>query len=158
MSLRKRQYCEYRHCRSVCQESQPLWIAARCLDLSSIKTSWASLPAKQAITSYCYYPWKGHKHGDSIQSFINLVKPFSEYLAYEILLRPDSWQGFLYIYLLPFPRLQTLCIKSKVSIFILDDVTVKTNMVWRLMLWRLRWWKSVRGLVRNSRSFLRVNN
>ena len=34
----------------VWQESQSLWIAARCLDKSSIKTSWASLPAKQAIT------------------------------------------------------------------------------------------------------------
>ena len=27
------------------------------------------------------------------------VKRFSEYLAYELLHRPDSWQGFLYIYL-----------------------------------------------------------
>ena len=50
MSLGKRQSCEYRHCKSVWQESQSLWIAARCLDKSSIKTSWASLPAKQAIT------------------------------------------------------------------------------------------------------------
>ena len=50
MSLRKRRSCEYRHCWSVWQESQSLWIAARCLDKSSIKTSWASLPAKQAIT------------------------------------------------------------------------------------------------------------
>ena len=32
------------------------------------------------------------------------VKRFSEYLAYEILYRPDSWQGFLYSYLLSFPR------------------------------------------------------
>ena len=50
MSLRKRRSYEYRHCRSVWQKSQSLWIAARCLDKSSIKTSWASLPAKQAIT------------------------------------------------------------------------------------------------------------
>ena len=26
------------------------------------------------------------------------------YEAYELLHRPDSWQGFLYIYLLSFPR------------------------------------------------------
>ena len=32
------------------------------------------------------------------------VKRFAEYLAYEIFHRPDSWQGFLYIYLLSFPR------------------------------------------------------
>ena len=32
------------------------------------------------------------------------VKRFSEYLAYEILHRPDSWQDFLYTYLLSFPR------------------------------------------------------
>ena len=38
------------------------------------------------------------------QSFINLGKTSSEYLAYEILHRPDSWQGFLYIYLLSIPR------------------------------------------------------
>ena len=30
-------------------------------------------------------------------------------------------------------------------------------MVWRLTLRKLRWWKTVGGLVRNSRSFLRVN-
>ena len=36
------------------------------------------------------YPCKGHKHGVSIQSFINLGKTFPEYLAYEILHRPDS--------------------------------------------------------------------
>ena len=40
----------------------------------------------------------------SIQSFINLGKTFSEYLTLEILHRPDSWRGFLYIYLLSFPR------------------------------------------------------
>ena len=27
-----------------------------------------------------------------------------EYLVYELLHRPDSWQGFLYIYLLSLPR------------------------------------------------------
>ena len=32
------------------------------------------------------------------------VKRFSEYLAYELRHRPDSWRGFLYIYLLSFPR------------------------------------------------------
>ena len=39
------------------------------------------------------------------------LKRFSEYLAFQILYRPDSWQAFLYIYLLSFPRLQTFCIK-----------------------------------------------
>ena len=48
-------------------------------------------------------PEKGHQHGVSIQSFINLGKPFSQYLAFEIFHRPDSWQGFLYIYLFHFP-------------------------------------------------------
>ena len=43
----------------------------------------------------------GHKHGVSIQSFINLGK--TEYLA-NIPYRPDSSQGFLCIYLLSFPR------------------------------------------------------
>ena len=49
MFLRKRRSCEYRHC-TVWQEPQSFWIATRCLDKSSIKTSWASLPAKQTIT------------------------------------------------------------------------------------------------------------
>ena len=31
----------------------------------------------------------------------------NEYLAYELSHRPDSWRGFLYIYLLLFPRFWT---------------------------------------------------
>ena len=34
------------------------------------------------------------------------VKRFSEYFAYELPHRPDSWQGFLFICLLSFPRFQ----------------------------------------------------
>ena len=37
------------------------------------------------------------------------VKRFPEYLAYELPHRPDSWQGFLYIYLLSFPRFRPFC-------------------------------------------------
>ena len=33
------------------------------------------------------------------------------YLAYEILHRPDFWQGFLFIYLLSFPRFWDLDLK-----------------------------------------------
>ena len=32
------------------------------------------------------------------------AKRFSEYLAYELCQRPDSWRVFLYVYLLSFPR------------------------------------------------------
>ena len=38
------------------------------------------------------------------------VKRFSEYLAYKLCHRPDSWRGFLHIYLLSFPRFWTFCI------------------------------------------------
>ena len=38
-----------------------------------------------------------------------IVLKISEYLAYELSHRPDSWQGFLYIYLLSLPRLRTSC-------------------------------------------------
>ena len=36
-----------------------------------------------------------------------IVLKISEYLAYELSHRPDSWQGFLYIYLVSLPRLRT---------------------------------------------------
>ena len=55
-----------------------------------------------------FYPSQGLQHGISIQSSKNLGKTFSEYLTYEILHRPDFWQGFLFIYLLLFPRFWTL--------------------------------------------------
>ena len=50
------------------------------------------------------------------------VKRFSEYLAYELLHRPDSWQGFLYIYLLSLPRFQTFCIKRFPFLFPVSHV------------------------------------
>ena len=40
----------------------------------------------------------------------NWVKRFFEFLAYELSHRPDSWRGFLYIYLLSFPGFWTFCI------------------------------------------------
>ena len=41
---------------------------------------------------------KGHQHGVSLQSFINLgITLNAEYLSYEISHSPDSWRGFLYI-------------------------------------------------------------
>ena len=49
--------------------------------------------------------------GTQTQSFKIWVKRFSEYLAYEISHRPDSWRGPLNIYLLLFPRLLTFCIE-----------------------------------------------
>ena len=36
------------------------------------------------------------------------VNCYSEYLAYELLHRPDSWQGFFYIYLLSFSQILDL--------------------------------------------------
>ena len=50
------------------------------------------------------------------------IKRFTEYLAYEILHRPDSRKGFLYIYFFHFQdsRLNGLH-------FIFDGVTVKTD-------------------------------
>ena len=59
----------------------------------------------------------------SIQSFISLGKTFSEYLAHEILHRPDSWQGFLYIYLLSFLRFQTFCIKRFPFLLLLSHMS-----------------------------------
>ena len=37
------------------------------------------------------------------------VKPFSKYLTYEMLHRPDSLRGSLYVYLLSFPRFGAFC-------------------------------------------------
>ena len=45
------------------------------------------------------------------------VNRFSQYLAFEIFHRPDSWQGFLYIYLFSFPRFQSFCIEWFASLF-----------------------------------------
>ena len=55
------------------------------------------------------------------------LKRFSEYLACELLDRPDSWQGFLYIYLLSFPRFQTFCIKRFPFSFLLSHVSEKVS-------------------------------
>ena len=46
------------------------------------------------------------------------VKHFLGYLVYELFLRPKSWRGSLYIYLLLFPRFWTLSVEM-VLIFIL---------------------------------------
>ena len=76
-------------------------------------------------------PWKGHKHGASIQSFINLGKTFFRLsLSYELFHRPDSWQGFLYIYLLSFPRFQTFCIKRFPFLFLLSHVSENRDQSW----------------------------
>ena len=48
-------------------------------------------------------PSKGHKHGVSIQSLTNLSGTFSEYLAYELSNRPDSWRGFFTFIFFHFP-------------------------------------------------------
>ena len=62
-------------------------------------------------------PLKGTKHGVFIQSFIILGKTFSEYLAYELLHRPDSWQDIFHIFLLSFPLILDF-LYQKVSICI----------------------------------------
>ena len=51
------------------------------------------------------------------------VKRFSEYLAYEQWHRPDSWQGFLNIYLLSFPRFMNFCIDRFPFLFLLSHVS-----------------------------------
>ena len=51
------------------------------------------------------------------------IKRFSEYLAYEISHRLDSWRGFLYICLLSFPRFWTFFI-DWFAFFIIEGVTV----------------------------------
>ena len=47
------------------------------------------------------------------------VKRFSEYLAYELPHRPDSRQGFLFIYLLPFPRFRAFSIDWFAFLFLM---------------------------------------
>ena len=69
-------------------------------------------------------PSKGHHHGVSIESLINLGKTFSEYLACELSHRPNSWRGFMFIYLLSFPRFWTLCVDWFPFLFF-DGVIVK---------------------------------
>ena len=64
-------------------------------------------------------PSKGHQHGVSIQSLINLVKRFSKYFANKLSHRPDSRRRFLYIYLLPFPRFWTFCIDQFAFLFLM---------------------------------------
>ena len=48
------------------------------------------------------------------------VKRFSEYFAYELPHRPDSWQGFLFIYLLSFPRFRTFSIDWFAFLFLME--------------------------------------
>ena len=64
----------------------------------------------------------GHQHGVSIhniQNSIILGKSFQfGYLVYELFLRPKSWRGSLYIYLLSFPIIMDI-IYRMVLIFIL---------------------------------------
>ena len=47
------------------------------------------------------------------------VKRFSEYLAYELPYRPDSWQGYFFIYLLSFPRFRTFSIDWFAFLFLM---------------------------------------
>ena len=47
------------------------------------------------------------------------VKRFSEYLAYELPHRPDSRQGFLFIYFLPFPRFRAFSIDWFAFLFLM---------------------------------------
>ena len=50
------------------------------------------------------------------------VKRFSEYLAYELSYRPDSWRGYMYIYqtyLLSFPWFWTFCIDWLAFLFLM---------------------------------------
>ena len=58
-------------------------------------------------------PSKGHRHGVSIQSFVNLGKTssVSEYLAHEISHSPDFSPGVLYTDFFPFPRFWAFCIE-----------------------------------------------
>ena len=69
------------------------------------------------------------EHGVSIQISISLVKRFFGYLVYEIFLRPESWRGSLYMYLLSFSRFWTLSIDRFWFLFwsILNGVTMKTS-------------------------------
>ena len=66
-----------------------------------------------------------------------------EDLAYELLHRPGSWRGFLYIYLLTFPRFWTFCIEL-VRIFIFDGVTAKTQVL-NLLTWADTWGKCIQN-------------
>ena len=85
-----------------------------------------SLVGKLRNRCFCWFPAaifvpsKRHKHGVSIQSFINLGKTFSKYLAYEISHRLDSWRGLLHIYLLLFPRFWTFCIEWFAILFLIS--------------------------------------
>ena len=47
------------------------------------------------------------------------VKLFSEYLAYEISHKPDSWRSFLYTHLLSFSRFWTFCIEWFAILFLM---------------------------------------
>ena len=66
------------------------------------------------------------------------VKHFLGYLVYELFLRPKSWRGSLYIYLLSFPRFWTLSIEWFWFLFwsILNGVTLKTS---NTFFWRSEW-------------------
>ena len=49
-------------------------------------------------------PQRGTNMASPYKALEKWVKRCSEYLAFELPHRPDSWQGFLFIYLLSFPR------------------------------------------------------
>ena len=86
----------------------------------------------------------GHQHGVSIRNIqisIILGKSFQlGYLVYELFLRPKSWRGSLYIYLLSFPRFWTLSIERFWFLFwsILNGVTLKTSNMWTAE-WMIKW-------------------
>ena len=66
-----------------------------------------------------------------------LVIHFFRYLVYEIFLWPESWRGFLHIYLLSFPRFWTLSIERFWFLFwsILNGVILKTSNIQSLYHW-----------------------
>ena len=66
------------------------------------------------------------------------VKHLLGYLVYQLFLRPKSWRGSLYIYLLSFPRFWALFVEWFWFLFwsILDGVTLKTSS-WTSMLWTI---------------------
>ena len=60
-------------------------------------------------------------------AFYIWIKRFSEYLAYELSHSPVSWQGFLNIYLLLFPRISGLSVLTGLHFCFDGHVTVKTQ-------------------------------
>ena len=65
-------------------------------------------------------PTKGHQHGVSIQSLINLgtmLFRISRIMKHRTDL--SSWRGLLYIYILSFPKFWTLCFEWYAFLFLM---------------------------------------